>query len=137
MNFDKFDPLSSININNRMKHVSGLKSGPKLTETGVHYFLRETLKKYNTDKFNVTSLNINLLLFGILIITISSILYYKYKHKPSLKKKKEIDNLKKSYILGKIKSLNVQKQKEYDQTITNLPKFESDYEIMHKKFYDV
>ena len=34
MNFDKFDPLSSINMNDRMKHVSGLKSG-KINGKGI------------------------------------------------------------------------------------------------------
>ena len=42
--------------------------------------------------------------------------------------------MKKNYILNKIKQLNDKQKKEYDKMITNLPKFESDYELMHKKF---
>ena len=46
----------------------------------------------------------------------------------------QIEELKRTYILGKIKSLNEKAAKERQELITNLPNFESDYELMHKKF---
>ena len=44
---------------------------------------------------------------------------------------------KKTYILTKIKQINEHKQKQYNNTITNLPKFESEFEKMHKNFYNI
>tara|TARA_Y100000389_G_scaffold102600_1_gene99445 strand:- start:1822 stop:2256 length:435 start_codon:yes stop_codon:yes gene_type:complete len=144
MSLDGFNELSSsINIinggANRMTLGNGYNpnAGPQLTETGVQYFLRETLKNYNTERINANNININLVLFIIFLFIIGTILIYKHKTKPTFEDKKKLEHLKKSYVLGKIRSLNIRKQKEYDQMVTNLPKFESDYEIMHKKFYDV
>lgn len=134
---------SSINVINGATKNTGMEStyningGPRLTETGVQYFLRETLKNYKMERINSNNLNINLTLFIVFIVIIGCILLYKHKTKPTFEDKKKLEKLKKSYILGKIRSLNIRKQKEYDQMVTNLPKFESDYEIMHKKFYDV
>ena len=36
-----------------------------------------------------------------------------------------------------VRQLSLKKQKEYDEMITNLPKFESNFELLHKKFYNV
>ena len=44
-----------------------------------------------------------ILLFLIFTVIIGSILYYKWKHKPTLEELKHRDNLKKHYILNKIK----------------------------------
>ena len=38
-------------------------------------------------------------------------------------------------MMTKIKSIWEEKKKERLDIITNLPKFESDFEIMHKKYY--
>ena len=48
-------------------------------------------------------------------------------------KKKE--DLKKNYLLNKVKELQQEKKKDYDKMITELPKFESDFELLHKNFY--
>ena len=141
MNLDGLNALSStINMIGASKNNSlgyDINAGPRLTETGVQYFLRETLKNYNADRINSNNLNINLTLFIVFLVIFGSILLYKHKTKPTFDDKKKIERLKKSYVLGKIRTLNVKKQKEYDKMVTDLPKFESDYEIMHKKFYDV
>ena len=49
----------------------------------------------------------------------------------------EREQQKKYYILSKIKSLNEKAADERQKMITNLPKFESDYELLHEKFYNV
>jgi hypothetical protein len=50
-----------------------------------------------------------------------------------MKKKEE---LKKNYLLNKVKELQQEKKKDYDKMITELPKFESDFELLHKNFYN-
>jgi hypothetical protein len=110
---------------------------PKLTEPGVSYFLRETLKQCNTNKssHNVFIFNLSLLLGFVALITI--ILVYKHKTKLSDEELKNKDTEKKTYLLTKIKELSDIHQKKYNKMITNLPKFESEFEKMHKYYYNI
>ena len=39
--------------------------------------------------------------------------------------------------MEQIKNVQEKKLKESQELITNIPKFESDYELLHKKFYIV
>jgi len=114
-----------------------METNPSLTEPGIKYFLRESLKnihveniKYNNFLFNST------LLIGFSII-LMLLLLYKYKTKPTEEDLIKKENLKKTYILSKIKALNIKKEKERNDMITTLPKFESNFELLHKKFYKV
>lgn len=110
---------------------------PQLTEPGTKYFLRETLKQCHiksTTYYN-TIWNCGFLIF--LILVIGMVLAYKKRHKltpAEQKEKKEKDHV---YIMTKIKSLREERKKINNEIITNLPKFESDFEIMHKKYYAV
>jgi large-conductance mechanosensitive channel len=110
---------------------------PKLIETGTKYFLKETLKKVHKEKTTYDNTLFNVFLFLIFVFIAFFILNYKYKTKPNELEKKKKDDLKKNYILNKIKQLNDKQKKEYDKMITNLPKFESNFEMLHKKFYNV
>lgn len=110
---------------------------PSLIEPGTKYFLKETLRKVHVEKTEHDNNLFNIFLFFTLLLALFAILNYKYKSKPNNDEKKRKDNLKKNYILNKIKSLSLKKQKEYDEMITNLPKFESNFELLHKKFYNV
>ena len=40
-------------------------------------------------------------------------------------------------LLSKVKEINDRHQEKYNKMITDLPKFESNFEMLHKKFYDV
>jgi hypothetical protein len=110
---------------------------PTLIEPGVKYFLNETLKNYKTKKQINEKINVNVTLLILFIVIIGSILYYKWKNKPSLEDIKHRDNLKKHYILNKIKQISDKKSKDRNETITNLPKFESDFVKLHKNFYNI
>ena len=111
-------------------------NNPILIEPGVRYFLKETLKncKKKKDLYFNKMMNISLVLFFILIT--SSFLYYKYKNRPTLQDKKKLSQLKKDYFLNRVRQLQAKKAKELNQSITNLPKFESPFELLHKKFYN-
>ena len=108
-----------------------------LIEPGVRYFLNETLKNSRKKKQYLNKLNINITLFLIFCLVIGGILYYKWKHKPSLEELKHKENLKKYYILNKMKAVSEQKLKEKNEIITNLPRFESDFVKLHKNFYNI
>ena len=112
-------------------------NNPTLIEPGVKYFLNETLKNCRNKKQVSEKININIALFALFSIIIGSILYYKWKHKPTLEELKQKDNIKKHYILNKIKQITDVKLKDRNETITNLPKFESDFVKLHKNFYNI
>ena len=110
---------------------------PSLTEPGVRYFLKETLKQCQEKKYKYYHFWTNIGFFIIFLCILASVLVWKQKTK---KTKEEImeDRAKQgNYVLEKIKSLQEQRKKESNMIITNLPKFESDFELLHKKFYQV
>ena len=109
--------------------------GPNLTEPGTTYFLKQTLKQCHTKKVVLNDNIVNLALFlGFYYFVF---LIYKHKNKPNEEELKKKEELKKTYILSKIKEINEKHQEKYNKMITDLPKFESNFEILHKKFYDV
>ena len=109
---------------------------PTLTEPGVSYFLKETLKKCKIKKENEINKLINLGLFLMFIIITFSLLYFKFKTRPTNEDRKKIKQLKKDYFINKVKQLQAKKAQQLNQSITNLPKFESPFELLHKNFYN-
>jgi len=112
---------------NMQKHAN-------LIEPGVKYFLNQTLKNCNKKRIEHNNNFFNFCLFLGFFLILGSFLYYKFRYRPTKKDLEEREKQKKYYILSKIKSLNEKAAKERQDLITNLPKFESDYELMHKKF---
>ena len=110
---------------------------PSLTEPGTKYFLRETLKKVHIEKTSYDNNLFNIGLFLLFVFVAFVILNFKYKSKPNDNEKRKKEQLKKTYILNRIKQLNENSKKEYDKMITTLPKFESNFELLHKNFYNV
>jgi signal transduction histidine kinase len=109
---------------------------PILTEPGVSYFLKETLKKCKIKKD--VEMN-NLMNLGLLItfITITfSLLYYKFKTRPTEEDREKVKRLKRDYFVNRVRQLESKKAKQIQQSITNLPKFESPFELLHKNFYN-
>jgi hypothetical protein len=96
---------------------------PSLIEPGVKYFLEETLKQCHIvkNKFNNIVLNIGLFIFFILSISI--ILFFKYKGNISEEEQKQKDLQKQKYILERIKSVQELKKRESQELITGLPTF--------------
>jgi hypothetical protein len=110
---------------------------PLLTEPGTKYFIKESLKICHTTKLKMNNTIVNLALFLGFSVLFSVFLIYKYQNKPNEEDKKKKKELKKTYLLTKIKEINDKHQEKYNKMITNLPKFESNFEMLHKKFYDV
>lgn len=111
---------------------------PKLTERGTKYFLSETLKNCNKNRIYYSNIMFNLSLLILFLVILGLYLGFKYK----FKKNNKIDTKEKSievenYILSKLGNVFYENQIKKDNMLTNLPKFESDYELLHEKFYNV
>ena len=50
---------------------------------------------------------------------------------------KKKTRLKRDYFINKVRKLQADKARIYNKSITNLPKFESPFELLHKKFYKI
>jgi hypothetical protein len=90
-----------------------------LTEPGVRQYFIESFKTCKEYKMQYHTWVLNTALFCLFIATLSSILYYKYKGKksPLLKKKKQEED--RVYIMNRIRSLQIEKQKDTNQLITS------------------
>jgi hypothetical protein len=108
---------------------------PQLIETGTKYFMKESLKNCRELKQTYYSNIVNILLLISFISIIGLFLYYKKKQKLTPNEKKEINLVKEKFILDKIKTIRENRRKETNDLITNIPKFESHFEILHKKYY--
>ena len=60
------------------------------------------------------------------------VLAYRKRHKLTPEEKKEKKEKDHARVMEKIKALREERKKMNNEIITNLPKFESDFEIMHK-----
>ena len=111
--------------------------GPaRLIEPGVSYFLEESLKKCHEEKWKYNNLIMNGFLLMIMIVVIWFTLYHLQNSKNiTEKEKREKDRLKQTYFLDKIKQMSEKANREFNLSITNLPKFETPFEILHKNFY--
>jgi hypothetical protein len=92
-----------------------------LTEPGIREYFVESFKNCKEYKLQYHTWILNLVLFAIFVFSVSVVLYYKYKGKqsPVLKKKKQEED--RIFIMNRIRSLQIDKQKENNHLITNLP----------------
>jgi hypothetical protein len=109
-------------------------SKPILTEPGVKYFLNHALKQTHIikEKFHNTIFNIGM--FILFLIILGGILLYKYKGKLSPVEIAQKNKEKQQYILDKIKTFQIAKQKAHQELITGLPRWENEYNILRPGF---
>jgi len=108
---------------------------PFLIEPGTKYFLSATLKACNIKKHNNYKFYFNVGLFSLFSIFVAFFLSYKYHTKPTEKDIEQKKREKEIYILSKVKNVIERKEQEHTNMLTNLPKFESDYKMLHDKYY--
>ena len=114
-----------------------MNSMPSLTEPGVKYFLRETLKKCNDKRSNYYNMVWNCGFFLLFILVFGIFLAYRKRNKLTTEEKKKKDEEDHAHVMVKIKALRRERKKINNEIITNLPKFENDFETMHKKYYAI
>ena len=92
-----------------------------LTVPGVRQYFVDSFKACKEYKmqYHTWVLNISLLIFFICCVGMT--LYYKYKGKQSPVEKKRKQEEDRLYIMNRIRSLQIEKQKTNNQLITNLP----------------
>ncbi len=100
---------------------------PSLTEPGVKYFLRETLRQCRGVKDRYYSLVYNGLLLALFVSLLAALLVYKRRTKPTAEDVKARREMQREYILGKIKAMGDAKKKEENTLITSLPSFEAPF----------
>ena len=108
---------------------------PSLTEPGVKYFLRETLKQCKVKRNIYHNKLLNIALFILFLLILSILLYYKYKTRPTDEDRKKLKQLKRDYFITRVRTIEAKKAKSLSESITDLPKFESPFEVLHKNFY--
>lgn len=101
---------------------------PSLVEPGTKYFFNETLKKVKlkNSKYNNNLVNLFLFLFFIFVVLV--FLYYKKQMKITKNKIKLTNLEKQQYILNQVRKANEKKLQNDPNMITNLPKYESEFE---------
>lgn len=107
---------------------------PSLTEPGMNYFIKETLKQCTQQKYTYYSSILNSGLLFLFIVLLGVCLIYKKRTKLTEKEKREKTLRETKYILEKIKSIQ---KKSKEQMITSLPKFESNFVLLHKNYYKI
>jgi hypothetical protein len=90
-----------------------------LTEPGVRQYFIESFKTCKEYKMQYHTWLLNIGLLVVFVFTLSFILYYKYKGKksPFFKKKKQEED--RAYIMERIKSIQIEKQKDNNSLITS------------------
>lgn len=102
-------------------------SVPTLIEPGVKYFLNQTLNQCHSFKVKHQNLMINIGIFIGFVVVLGAFLLYKYKGKLTIEEQKQQDEIKKQYILNKIKNVQISKQRANETLITGLPHWDAEY----------
>ena len=64
-----------------------------------------------------------------------SFLTYKFKNKATKEEIEAKKRQKEIYILSKVRNVIERKERQQINTITNLPKFQNDYKLLHERYY--
>ena len=96
---------------------------PSLIENDTKFFIKHALRTSRNYKDKYINIVTNILLFLLFIIFFGGLLYYKYKGKPNIEQIHYRNNQKKKYFFQKLQKYQLDKQKESQQIITNLPTF--------------
>lgn len=106
-------------------------STPTLTEPGVKYFLNQCLKQTHIIRENFHNMIFNIGMFIFFLLILGFILIYKYKGKLTPIEIAQKNKEKQQYILEKIQTFQIAKQKAHQELITGLPQWENEYTTRH------
>lgn len=94
---------------------------PSLIENSTKFYLRSALKESRYIKNKYITIGVNIFLFILFIILVVGFLLYKYKGKLTPEEKEEKDREKQEYLINMMQRYSIEKQKESQSLITNLP----------------
>ena len=96
---------------------------PSLIENDTKFFIKHALRTSRDYKDKYINIAVNIALFSLFILVFGGLLYYKYKGKPNEEEIKYRSNEKRKYFFEKLQKYQIDKQKESQHMITNLPTF--------------
>ena len=99
------------------------------------FFFAETLKQCNKKRNEYIHFKFNIICVIAFFSFLGMFLLFKYKTKLSPKEKADKERAQQEYILNKLKTIHVANQREQNYYVTNLPTFESDYDLLRRKYY--
>ena len=108
-----------------------------LTEPGVRFFLCGILRTCRNKKNALYSRIFNISAFLLFVGLLVGILYYRRKTKIPEKEKKLRRRREEMYIIEKIKSMKQKTKKDQNLIITELPKLDGGFDVLHKNYYSV
>jgi len=108
-----------------------------LTEPGVRSFLCGILRTCRDKKNALYSKLFNITAFLLFIGILGGILYYRRQTKMPEEEKKSRRKKEEMYIIEKIKSMRNKTKKDQNLIITELPKLDSGFDVLHKNYYSV
>jgi len=92
-----------------------------LTEPGIRAYFIRSLNECKTKKVEYYTFWTNIALLGLFIAIVGLTLRYKYKGKLTPEQRNAKMENDRMHILNKIKQVQILKQKESNELITNLP----------------
>ena len=94
---------------------------PSLIENEVKYNLNRSLKNIRNYKDKYITILVNIFLLVSFVVVVGGFLYYRYKGKPTPEILAQKNREKKYYLFEKLQKFAIDKQKENQNLITNLP----------------
>ena len=109
---------------------------PRLIEPGVKFFLNETLKNCHETKKKYFNQIVNIGLFILFIAIFGFILRVKYKGKLTPREKRIRDIKTQEYLVSKLKVMEVDRRRNRQDLITNLPVHKSEFQPEIRNLYN-
>lgn len=119
--------------------MEGFRQQPSLIEPGVSYFLKHTLKNNHKQKIKAKTAVYNMSLFAVFIALGGLFTLYKVKMKPEVDEKKRRSAATRQYLIAQMTKKHSRHQNPHQNQgmITNLPRFKSDFEVLHENFHNI
>lgn len=96
---------------------------PFLIENDTRFFIKHALRTSREYKDKYINIATNIFLFLLFFIIFGGLLYYKYKGNPTQEEIIHKNNERKKYFFQKLQKYQIDKNKENQSLITNLPTF--------------
>ena len=110
-------------------------SNPRLIEPGVKFFLHETLKNCHQNKKEYYNMLVNAGLLILFILIFGIILRIKYKGKLTPREKRIKEREIQEYLISKLKIMEVDRRRNRQDLITNLPMYKSEFQASERNLY--
>lgn len=94
---------------------------PQLIDNHARYFLYNTLQKCHDHRVHLYSVAFNVIVFVLFVVVGGGILWYNYKNKPTEYETQEKMLRDQQFIVSKIRTYQMEKNRQKTSDITHLP----------------